>query len=361
MSLSLSRKLQRAAAILFGMLISGCSIPYYWQASTGQLRIVQGREPVAELLRQHDLSAELRERLEASQAALNFARDELRLPNNGSYTSYFDTGEAYVVWNVFAAAEFSLQPRSWCFLIVGCVAYRGYFSESKARNYADKLAAKGADVYVGGIAAYSTLGLFRDPLLNTMLRMSEADFVSLLFHELAHQQLYAGGDSAFNEGFATVVETEGWRRWQRARGVQVDAGDAEIADQKQQVMALLDATRAKLQAMYVSDIDAALKRARKQALFAELNSNFGVLSESWSRQGLKRRPYSALFASGLNNASLGAIATYADYMPAFEHLLENCTGDLECFYARAAQLGDLDAAAREDRIRQLINAAEKNL
>ncbi len=359
MSMSQSQQLPVVTAILIvvGTLLSGCSVPYYWQATTGHMRIVRAREPVAELLQRDDLSVELHERLEVSQVALKFAHDELGLPDNGSYTSYYDTDGLYVVWNVFAASEFSLEPRTWCYLVVGCIAYRGYFSESKARKYADKFAKKGMDVYVGGIAAYSTLGRFRDPLLSTMLQMSEADFAGLLFHELAHQQLYVHDDSAFNEGFATAVEAEGQRRWQRAQGITANARTAELAGQTQQVMALLNSTRAQLARLYESDIDTGRKRARKHALFAELNMNFAVLVESWARDDLKRRPYSGIFATGLNNASLGAIATYADYVPAFEQLLEKCAGELECFYARAADLGDLDADTRREHIKELLAVA----
>ncbi|MDP6615651.1 MAG: aminopeptidase [Gammaproteobacteria bacterium] len=354
----LSKKL--LIAVLTITLLSGCSIPYYWQAARGQMRIVQGREPVAELLTRDDLSTGLRERLEVSQAALEFAHGEMLLPDNGSYTNYYDTGDLYIVWNVFAAPEFSLEPRTWCYLVVGCISYRGYFSEAKARSYSDKLAAKGADVYVSGVAAYSTLGRFRDPLLNTMLQMSEADFAGLLFHELAHQQLYIQDDSAFNEGFATAVEAEGQRRWQQARGVTVAARTAEFMTQKRQVMALIDGTRAKLEELYASEIDQEQKRARKQLLFAELKLEFIALSESWARDGLERRPYSGLFAMELNNASLGAVATYADYVPAFEQLLEQCAGELDCFYERAADLGDLDADTREARIAELVAAARKS-
>lgn len=335
-------------------LLSGCSIPYYWQAARGQMRIVQGREPVADLLQREDLPGQLRERLEVSREALRFAHEELLLPDNGSYTNYYDTGSPYIVWNVFAAPEFSLEPRTWCFLVVGCIAYRGYFREAKAREYADGLAAEGADVYVGGITAYSTLGRFRDPVLNTMLQMREADFAGLLFHELAHQQLYIKDDSAFNEGFATAVEIEGQRRWQRARGLETDAGAGEFAVQKQEVMRLLDATRARLEELYASDTETGEKRRRKQLLYAELKLEYVALSERWARGGLERRPYAGLFATGMNNASLGAIATYADYVPAFEQLLEQCAGELKCFYERAAEVGELEPAARAARIAELL-------
>jgi len=341
--------------LLLGLAESGCSIGYYWQASRGQMSIVQGREPVADLLEQAELEPALRARLELSQQVLQFAHTEMLLPDNGSYTTYFDTGHPYVVWNVFAAPEFSLAPQVWCFPVAGCIAYRGYFSEAQARAYADKLATGGADIFVGGVSAYSTLGRFRDPILNTMLSSDDADFIALLFHELAHQLLYVQDDSAFNEGFATAVEYEGLRRWQRARGLQRDmATEANDSRQRQDVMSLLENTRTRLRELYSGALDDNDKRVRKQAIYSELSAAYERLAQDWQAAGLTRRPYGSLFKRGLNNASLGAIATYADYVPAFDQLLEMCAGDLSCFYASARSLGELSPESRRDYSERLI-------
>ncbi|MBF3348485.1 aminopeptidase, partial [Pseudomonas aeruginosa] len=77
--------------------------------------------------------ARLRERLAKAEKARQFASERLGLPDNRSYRLYADIGRPYVVWNVFATPELSLQPVTHCFPIAGCVAYRGYYSEAAAR------------------------------------------------------------------------------------------------------------------------------------------------------------------------------------------------------------------------------------
>src|SRR6185503_6251921 len=97
--------------------------------------------------------------------------------------------------------------------VVGRLEYRGYFDERAARREGDRLAARGFDVHVGGVAAYSTLGWFHDPVLNTFLFDEDVELAELLFHELAHQKLFIAGDTDFNEAFATAVAEEGVERW----------------------------------------------------------------------------------------------------------------------------------------------------
>ena len=187
-------------------LLSAC---YYVQATRGQIEVLSKREPIDEVLASPETDDELGRRLRLVQEAREFSIDELGLPDNDSYRSYSDLERDFVVWNVFAAPEFSLQAREWCYPIVGCVSYRGYFSETAAREEADRLARKGFDVAVGGVPAYSTLGNFADPVLSTMMRWDDVRLVSTLFHELAHQVLYIKDDTAFNESFATAVEEIG--------------------------------------------------------------------------------------------------------------------------------------------------------
>ncbi|MDR2216338.1 MAG: aminopeptidase, partial [Nevskiaceae bacterium] len=201
-----SRRLIVAAVCIAAAAVTlhGCGAGYLAQAARGQLQVMRAREPIDKLLARPDTDAQLREQLQRAQRIREFASRELALPDNAAYRSYADIHRPYVVWNVVAAPALSVSPRQWCFPIAGCVAYRGYFSETGAREFASSLAAKGDDVTVGGVPAYSTLGRIADPLLSTVSRYSEADLAALIFHELAHQVLYVPGDSAFNEAFATA-------------------------------------------------------------------------------------------------------------------------------------------------------------
>jgi predicted aminopeptidase len=192
---------------------TGCAAPYYWQAIGGQLELLRKREPIEDVIADEAADPKLKATLARIETMRRFAVDELLLPHNDSYTSYVELDRPYVVWNVVATPEFSVDPERWCFPFAGCVAYRGYFDKAAADRFAAKLAADGLDVHGGGSTAYSTLGYFDDPVLSTMVAGGEQYVASLLFHELAHQQLYIKGDSEFSEAFAMVVEEVGTERW----------------------------------------------------------------------------------------------------------------------------------------------------
>src|SRR5208283_4018908 len=216
----------------------------------------------------------VRSQLEAVASIREFAVHQLGLPDNGSYRSYADIGRPYVVWNVVAAPEFSVDAKEWCYPIVGCVAYRGYFVERRADSFAGRLRRRGLDVSVGGVAAYSTLGHFNDPILNTMLGWNDVELASIVFHELTHQLLYVPNDSSFNEALATVVEQEGVRRWLRAQGREQDLKSYSIQHRRyNEVTDLLIRTRAELEVLYGSSLDPAGMRDRKREIFASLRAS----------------------------------------------------------------------------------------
>jgi predicted aminopeptidase len=202
------RWLWRAFVSLLIVQLAGCNPLYLLQATAGQMELLRLRRPVADVIADPSTAVPVREALQGSAAMLEFAHTTLLLPDNGAYRHYADLRRPFAVWNVFAAPEFSLELRRWCFPVAGCVGYRGYFEESAARDYAARLARGGEDTYVAGVAAYSTLGYFADPLLNTVITLPSAQLAGLLFHELAHQLIYVPDDTAFNESFARFVEQD---------------------------------------------------------------------------------------------------------------------------------------------------------
>ena len=202
-----------ACGMVAAALVSGCALPYYWQAIGGQIELLRKREPIETIVEDESRGAALREQLNTVAAIREFAVATLELPDNESYTSYVDLGRPYVVWNVVAAARFSVAPVQWCFPFAGCVSYRGYFDRADAEEFAERLAERGYDTYSAGSSAYSTLGYFDDPVLNTMLGGDAVSLAGALFHELAHQKLYVKDDSELSEGFATAVEEHGVEAW----------------------------------------------------------------------------------------------------------------------------------------------------
>jgi predicted aminopeptidase len=334
-------RIARVLTIAAAMLpLTGC---YLVQAAGGQMAIAAKREPIAKVLAATDTPAQLRARLEYVAAARDFASRELALPDNESYRSYADLGRPYVVWNVFAAPELSVDPRRWCFPIAGCVVYRGYFDEEAAQRYARRLRRRGDDAAVAGVAAYSTLGHFKDPVLNTMLGWSDAQLAATLFHELAHQVVYVPGDSEFNESFATVVEEAGLERWLAARQRGQDLVTwREQRERHAQFIALLLSARSKLRELYASALPDEEKRSRKQYEFGELKLEYAQLRQQWSGYG----GYDRWFDRTLTNAHLVSAATYYGCVPGLQRVLSEVGGDLQRFYDAARELARMDKDAR---------------
>ncbi len=319
----------------------GC---YLLQSVQGQLSLMSRREPIARVIDRPSTSPSLRAQLEAVASIRDFASRELGLPDNGSYRSYADVGRRYVAWNVVAAPEFSVDAKEWCYPIVGCVAYRGYFVEARARRFAARSRGQGFDVTVGGVAAYSTLGHFNDPVLNTMMGWNDVELASIIFHELTHQLLYVPNDSSFNEALATTVEEEGVRRWLRAQGRDADlAAHLVQQDHYAKVVDLLTATRAELQTVYASGETPESMRGKKAAAFAAMRSSYAHLIADWGGHP----PFESWFDGDLNNAHLASISTYFTCVPGFQRELQAVHGNLTAFYARVRTLAKLDQEKRD--------------
>lgn len=348
--------LRRAGVPLaLAALLNGCaSFDYYAQVTRGQLDLLRARRPVAEVLAELPAGSPERRRLALARQAREFASQRLALPDNRSYRLYADIHRPYVVWNLFATEEFSLAPRLNCFPIAGCVAYRGYYQESRARGAAALLRQQGLDTYLGPVPAYSTLGWFDDPILSPMLAWDDDRLVSTLFHELAHQRVYQPDDTAFNESFARFVEQEGLRQWRRDRGLA--EVDPRLADQEARFTALVLACRERLEALYARPLPAPAMRAAKQAEFERLRRDYRALrdAEGWRQPG-----YDAWMAGPMNNAKLLPFGLYDQWVPAFATLFRQAGGDWPRFYRRVEALAGLPDD-RRGRALEVLAAAPAN-
>lgn len=314
------------------LLLSGCqSIGYYSQAIGGHLSLMMKREDIQELIQDPKTSDALRTRLRLSQQVLAFARDQLDLPDNGSYRSFVKVEGPYVVWNVVATPPFSLVAKTWCYPIAGCASYRGYYHKPAAESYAEDLREQGMDVAVAGASAYSTLGWFSDPLLSTMLYRDQGLFAEVLFHELAHQRFYLPGDTQLNESFAEVVANEGVRRWFEARGDQ-QAYEQFLDEQRYAdgFDRLLLKTRQRLQDLYATERPRAEMQRQKKLIFQELKDDYARYKQT--HHGDNR--YDRWMAQDLNNAHLALVATYHDLEPMLRKMLADCGHELPVFYRR---------------------------
>ena len=344
-----SNSVKAALLVTLSIALVSCeTVGYYSQAARGQLTIVFGREDIQQLLKaEQDLPAELVEKFAKVMDIREFAASELGLPVGENYSSYVDLEREHVVWNVFAAPEFSVDPVNWCYPIAGCVAYRGYFSEQSALSYAAKLEEDGLDVYTGGVDAYSTLGWFEDSLLSTVLNRADYQLAGLLFHELAHQLVYLPGDTTFNESFATAVEREGVRRWliKSNKDSDIDAALLDY-DRQQQFVDLVADYRDRFESLYQLDLNESSMRSQKLEVQQALREEYAVLKQQW--QGYEG--YDGWFSRSLNNAQLSTVASYNDLLPFFATVFEQSNQDFSAFYAEVIRIASLPEKERDELV-----------
>jgi len=346
--------LQAAAAGLVAALLSGCeTVRYYSQAAQGQWQLLHQRKPIAELLADPTTAPELKRKLELIQDAREFAASKLALDVGDAYSTYSDLKRPYVVWNMVATEEFSTTPIEFCFPIAGCLQYKGYFEEAMARQQAAALRDQGKDVFVGGVAAYSSLGWFADPVLNTFINRDDTWLVALIFHETTHRTLYFPGDSRFNESLATAVEQAGLRHWMQLRGEPAQWDRYQQSTQRQaEFIALVSSFKKELDAYYQTskDLDITTRRAEKNARFAELKQRYALQKQQWNHYS----GYDNWFNDNLSNAKLSAVATYHDLTPLFSQLLEKLNYDYKLFFETLRAFEKLPPDQRVTQLHQLL-------
>ena len=347
--------------LLFSLLLiwlTGCSTTaYYYQAAKGQLELLKAREPVNALLAQPDLNHELRQRLETAQAVRSFAEQQLHLPVGGSFRHYVALDRPWVLVNLVAVPEFSLTPHTWCYPIVGCQAYRGYFDSDMAERAAESFRSKNFDVLIAGVTAYSTLGWFNDPLHSGFTRLPEDRMAALMIHELSHQLIYIRGDTTFNESFATAVELEGLKRWLDKQGDSQGFAEAlQRLEQRELTLALVSSASARLQQLYdqpgLSDDK---RRSGKTAVLAQLQADYNALARHWPQPGPFGRQ-----APILSNAHLALFQQYNTFVPGFRQLLREHDGDFPRFYDAVRALGKQPEAERHAALRALNERFDKH-
>jgi predicted aminopeptidase len=347
----------RGLILLAALVGCGCQpARFYTQAIGGQWEIISGRETVTKIIREEPPTSRLRSQLELVQQLRAFAATNLALPAGRQYEAYVDLKRPYVVWNVEATPEFSFESKSWWYPFVGRLEYQGYFRKELAVDYAAKLRAAGLDVFIGGVNAYSTLGWFNDPVLNTFVYLPEAELAELLFHELAHQELFIPGDTDFNEAFATSVGREGVRRWFAAKHDQdALARFLRSRTRDDQVVELILSKRGQLEFLYdlKEEMSGPTMRARKLATIESLRAEYAALKKNWPGYV----EYDGFMAAPINNAQLNAVDTYYDLVPNFETMIANANGDLAEFYEKIKRTKKMDKEERRAFLNQGVKFA----
>jgi predicted aminopeptidase len=343
--------------VIFGVLaalVAGCTqLGYYVQAVQGQFSLLSEAKPIDDWLADPGVGDKLKGQLAKVKEIRKFAARELGLPDNDSYKNYADVKRSFVLWNVVATPELSLKPVQWCFPIAGCVKYRGYYNKDEAQAFAAELRHDGYDVQVAGVTAYSTLGWFSDPVLSTFIQYPDAELARLVFHELAHQVVYAPGDSTFNESFAVAVEEAGVERWMAKYGDDnMRQKYAQYERRKHDFLALLLKYRSQLESDYARQASNAEKRKQKAEIFQAMKDEYQVLKVTWGGYA----GYDRWFAEPLTNAHLSSVATYHDLVPGFRALLAQ-EKSFTKFYSAVRSLSALDKISRNRQLAQYAQMA----
>jgi predicted aminopeptidase len=352
------------AIFLIATGVSGCGhLGYYWQNTQGHIAVMNAAKPVQDWLDDPQTSSAIKTRLELAQRIRAFASTELALPDNASYRRYADLKRSAVVWNVVAAPPYSLQLKTWCFAVVGCVSYRGYYTEADAKAEADRVKADGYEVNVYGVPAYSTLGYLNwaggDPLLSTFISYPEGELARMIFHELAHQVLYVKDDTMFNESFATAVERLGGQQWLAKNGSEAARQEYAAFDSKRrEFRALTLRARERLNQIYkqnqsMAGTESSLSATesiaiQKQQAMQQLRDEYAQLKVSWGGfAGYDR------FIAQANNASLGAQAAYDELVPQFEAVFEKKDRNWSAFYQAIQSITPLPKDERRKALQDM--------
>ena len=336
------------------LVLSACSdFGYYWHSTKGHLAIMDKRVYIAEMLEDPELDPGLKRRLELVQEIRKYSIETLTLPKSGSYTQYVQLDRPYVLQNMFAAPEFSIKLHSWCYPIVGCTSYRGYYDEEMLADYVAQLKLRNFDVHVGGVPAYSTLGWFDDPVLSSFINWPDYRLAGLLFHELVHQRIYVDGDTQFNESLASAVQQAGIELWLKSRDEEEKLDNyRRWIEYRRQVVSLIEKTREQLAQLYKGNASEAIKREQKQAIFETARENHSSIANSLNYQG----GYAQWFASDLNNAKLAAVSAYNALIPAFLRMIEAHDNDFEQFFETVETISELDRESRDQCLKLWMDA-----
>ncbi len=341
------------------LLLAGCELSYYWQATRGHLDLLQGKQEIQSLLLDNTTDPELKKKFQLLSEVRSFASTELNLPSGNGYKSYVELPNSYVSVLVSAAPPFSLHPKQWCYLIIGCQGYRGYFDIADAEQLANELRQNGFDVSLSYASAYSTLGYlnqswlpdyFSDPVLSTFLQRSDRELIATLIHEMAHQVVYVAGDTSFNESYATFVEQEGTLQYLRA---------SNLGDEMEQIRqnyedrllfrSWIDETIKELNDLYGSSLNEDKKRLQKQLIFEQLKQRY-----QQNQSQFKLLNYSRWFAQDLNNSHLLGVKRYHNFVPAFEELFKSAESNWKDFHTKVEELAQLPKEERDKLLNQLI-------
>ena len=309
-------------------------VRYLTRAGMEEIRILQGREPIADLVADRGTDPAVRHALRLVLESRDYAA-ALGLEAKETYTTYSDVGRDTLLLVLQAAPKNCICPYTWKYPIVGEIPYTGFFDFGAARRAGNRLAAQGFDVYLRPSAAFSTLGWFNDPLLSTAISRDSVELAATVFHEIAHNTLYVKSATPFNESFAQFV---GYRSAESFFASRADTAHArQASDRLHDEMVLggfYSALISRLDSLYATRPDSATLEAGREAAGAwartQLEGPVGARLRSFRIGRLPDAP--------VNNARLIGVTLYRTRLELFDSWFERHGRDVRESVRRLEEL-----------------------
>lgn len=345
-----------ALIMLFFAAPTAC---YLSRGAWEEAKILSRRQPITEIVADRRTPEPDKQKLRVVLAARQYARDSIKLRTKDSFTTFSRVDSDTLVLVLSAAYRDALRPYTWWFPIVGDVPYKGYFDFDAARRAAQDFKKDGFDVYLRPSDAFSTLGWFNDPLLNTSLRRDSIDLANTVIHELTHNTYYAAGQAPFNESFAMFVGARGAAAFFRSRG---SDSSAKLLDARWEDDKLL----AGFWARVIKSLDSAYKAhpddkawriAVRDTVYTRARAT--LVNEI----GPRLRTINPLYAqrTPLDNASLLARRVYASDLQLFDDVYEKEGRNLRHTIGRVIGLAKSRPEDPFEVIRQWVGAKPDSL
>lgn len=188
-------------------------VSYGFMQARGQLHIMLNTRPVAEVLADPTYPDSLKGKIRLIQEIKRFAQDSLGLDPSGNFTTYHDQQGKPLMWVLVGSARYALKPVDYEIPLLGTFSYKGFFDRDRLLSADSLLQQEGYDTRINEVAAYSTLGFFKDPILSSMLKRTEGSLAELIIHELTHGTLFIKDQLEYNENLADFVGEYGAERF----------------------------------------------------------------------------------------------------------------------------------------------------
>ena len=327
-------------------IFTSCQLGYLIETGYDHLAMLSTKVPLDKALKSDKLTEDQKKKIELSQIVRLFAFDELKLHRSDNYTQYVQLDRPYITYTVMASYKWKFEPYLWTFPFIGDAPYKGYYNEKSALSEAEVMRKKDFDVFVRGVAAYSTLGKLTDPLLSSMLYYKPYDLVNTIIHELVHTTLFIKDNIDFNERLAVFVAAKGtelfYLKTEGANSKTLELIRNEYEDDR--LFSEFITNELNDLKKWYEQFDPNLNTAaeEKEKLRQERLSLILTHFKNKLSAKLKTNSYSKFAAGELNNAKLSNYNTYMKDLNDFEKVYIKTGQSIPAFLEKCKELNTVD-------------------